>query len=159
MRVLFVSALLALAMLGGSCDDDKGDSGSDRGTSTSDTTSTYCTIAAKTLELVAERFREGHSARRIIEEYGGGLDKACEVAVTAWVNRPDEAVNIGITDPSGTMLDERVSQATLLDLAPESPMTGEPSCNNYALELLRDRCRAQALDELRRILDEQSGGP
>jgi hypothetical protein len=68
-------------------------------------------------------------------------------------------VNIGITDPSGTMLDERVSQATLLDLAPESPMTGEPSCNNYALELLRDRCRAQALDELRRILDEQSGGP
>jgi len=151
MRVLLVLALFALAMSGGCGGDDDG------GTSTSDTTPAYCTIAAKTLELVAERFREGHSARRIMEEYGGGLDKACEVAVKAWVNRPDETVGIGITDPSGAVLDERVSQATLLDLAPGSPITGEPSCDNYVLELLRDRCREQALDKLRRIIDEQSG--
>ena len=65
MRVLLVLALLALATLGG-CggDDDEGGSGSPGGT-----TSAYCTMGAKTLELVAERFRQGRSVRRIVEEF------------------------------------------------------------------------------------------
>ena len=76
---------------------------------------------------------------------------------TARVKRPRETVDIGITDPSGTRLDEQVSQATLLDLAPESQITGEPSCDNYVLELLRDRCYKQALGEVRPIIEEHSG--
>ena len=147
--LLLVLALLALSALNG-CDPDDGDT-------TEDVASPACTIGAKTLELVAQTLREGRTARKIIEEYGDGLDKGCELAVKAWVSRPDDLVDITISDSSEAGIDEVVNGVGLIELAPKAQETNQPSCSNWTTELLRTLCRNEALEKLEQIINEQQG--
>jgi hypothetical protein len=158
MRVLLVSALFALATLSGCGDDDDGGGAPDTPTPTSDSASAYCKIGAKTMELIASGLREGHSARQIVEEYGGGIETGCEATIKIWASRPHDPVGITITDQSGTaLLDRQVSGTSLADLAPKSPITGQRSCANWTVPLLQQLCTKQLLDELQRTIAEQSG--
>jgi hypothetical protein len=101
MRLVLVVALFALAALSGCGDDDDTDGTSSEQSAEEAYTQAGCAIAAKTVELIASWLRERHAAREIIEEYGGGLDKGCEFVIKAWVNQPDDVLDITITGTGG----------------------------------------------------------
>jgi hypothetical protein len=101
MRLVLVVALFALAALSGCGDDDDTDGTSSEQSAEEAYAQAGCAIAAKTVELIASWLRERHAAREIIEEYGGGLDKGCEFVIKAWVNQPDDVLDITITGTGG----------------------------------------------------------
>jgi hypothetical protein len=149
--LLLVVAVLSLAVLGG-CDDDDGE------TTPDDPTASYCQLGAKAVELIGSQLRAGTSAKQIIEDYGGGLDKACEAAIKAWRNRPQDPVQFTLTGPDGNPIEnEEFTGQLLLNAAPESPETGQPSCANWAIPRFRELCFEQALNELKRSIAEQQG--
>jgi hypothetical protein len=156
-RLVLVVALFALAALGG-CGNNHPDGTSSEQSSDEEYTQVGCAIAAKTLELIASRLREGNTAREIIDQYGGGLDKSCEIVIKAWVNQPDRAQDITLTGTGGDSLDRPVSGGDLTQLAPKAPGTNQRSCLNWRTEFLRTLCQQQALQEVRRIIEEQQHG-
>jgi len=155
MRLVLVVALFALAALNGCGDDDSTDSTTSEHSAEEAYTQAGCTVAATTVELIASRLRKGHTAREIIEEYGGGLDTGCEFVIKAWVNRPADVLDVTITGTGDDPLDNQVSGTGLTELAPKTPGTNQRSCLNWETELLRTLCQQEALREVRRIIEEQ----
>jgi hypothetical protein len=113
-----------------------------------------CKIGATAVEVIADGLRRGNGFKEIVDDVGGGLDSACEVAVKVFIQQPGKLVDVTITDPTGSAVTEQLKGRTLLEMAPESPGGGPRSCANYTVYLLWRLCINEQLQAIRRSLGQ-----
>lgn len=127
-------------------DDDNGGGDGPKG----DNTQVACTVGAKTVELIGQGLRRGNGFREIIDDVGGGLDKACEAAVKIFVLKPGTAVELTITDSAGSLPTAQVDGITLEE--PAQPSDTSSPCDYYTSHYLWLLCFEQELEALERSI-------
>jgi hypothetical protein len=117
---LVAAVVIAFVVVSDSNDDPgQGDSGGGGG-------KLACTLAGSGVALLAEGLSRGRSAGAIVATIGGpATGFACNEAIKALVNRPDQPVELNIEQPAGPTVSELITGSQLAQ-PPPSPPSGVP---------------------------------